>query len=318
MNTNAKNVIIFDNKIAKKNIDYFTFNNIAGRSGRMFKHFIGHIYLFHSPPDAELPIVDFPLFSQDKEVSDRLLIQMDPEDLNEDAKKRVQKYYDQGILDIDIIKGNAMAEPENQIALAAELLKNTTKYQRFLQWTGIPTKLELDCACNLIWDYLVGTRGLQSGVSSGRQLSYRIRTLQGAQGIRELIAVETARANAGKEINDVIEDVLDFVRIWPTYKFPKLLMVLDAIHRSVFQRRKLKPGDFSFFATQIENLFVDPAIMALDEYGLPIQIAKKLVPFLKPDGDLDPVLQRLKKLPTDKLPFGQFEKDFIRDVQQYL
>ena len=43
VNTKAKNVVVFDNKIANKKIDHFTFNNIKGRSGRMFKHFIGRV-----------------------------------------------------------------------------------------------------------------------------------------------------------------------------------------------------------------------------------------------------------------------------------
>ena len=34
VNTKAKNVIIFDNTIAKEKLDFFTFNNIKGRSGR--------------------------------------------------------------------------------------------------------------------------------------------------------------------------------------------------------------------------------------------------------------------------------------------
>ena len=64
VNTKAKNVIVYDNKIARTKFDYFTFNNICGRSGRMFSHFIGHIYLFHKPPITELPLLYFPIFSQ--------------------------------------------------------------------------------------------------------------------------------------------------------------------------------------------------------------------------------------------------------------
>ncbi len=45
VNTKAKNVVIFDNMIAKEKFDYFTFNNIRGRSGRMFEHFIGRVFL---------------------------------------------------------------------------------------------------------------------------------------------------------------------------------------------------------------------------------------------------------------------------------
>src|SRR5690606_14851751 len=65
VNTKVKNVIIFDNKIAKQKYDFFTFNFIRGRYGRMFKHFIGNVYVFHEPPQQELPLVDVPVFSQD-------------------------------------------------------------------------------------------------------------------------------------------------------------------------------------------------------------------------------------------------------------
>lgn len=77
VNTKAKNVIIYDNKIAKSKFDYFTFNNICGRSGRMFSHYIGNIYLFHEPPTPELPLVDFPIFSQNTNVSENLLINIE-------------------------------------------------------------------------------------------------------------------------------------------------------------------------------------------------------------------------------------------------
>ena len=64
VNTSDKNVVMYDNKINKKAIDFFTFSNIKGRSGRMFRHFIGRVFLFHDPPDEDLPQVDLPIVSQ--------------------------------------------------------------------------------------------------------------------------------------------------------------------------------------------------------------------------------------------------------------
>ena len=64
VNTKAKNVVIYDNKINKSSIDFFTFNNIKGRSGRMGQHYIGHVYLFDTPPSDPLPLVDIPVFSE--------------------------------------------------------------------------------------------------------------------------------------------------------------------------------------------------------------------------------------------------------------
>ena len=59
VNTKAKNVIIFDNTIAKEKLDFFTFNNIRGRSGRMFEHFVGRVFLFHDPPIKGYPLWTF-------------------------------------------------------------------------------------------------------------------------------------------------------------------------------------------------------------------------------------------------------------------
>jgi replicative superfamily II helicase len=44
VNTAAKNVVVYENKIATAKLDFFTFNNIKDRSGRMFHHFLGNVF----------------------------------------------------------------------------------------------------------------------------------------------------------------------------------------------------------------------------------------------------------------------------------
>jgi replicative superfamily II helicase len=95
VNTKAKNIVVFDNKIDKSKFDTFTFNNIRGRSGRMFEHFIGHVYLFHDPPQDELPLVDIPAITQDANAPTSLLIQLDQEDLKDRARERLRRYAEQ-------------------------------------------------------------------------------------------------------------------------------------------------------------------------------------------------------------------------------
>jgi len=53
VNTRARNIIVFDNRINREEIDLFTFNNIKGRSGRMFQYFVGHVYVY----PARLPSI---------------------------------------------------------------------------------------------------------------------------------------------------------------------------------------------------------------------------------------------------------------------
>ncbi len=111
VNTKAKNVIVFENKIARQKLDYFTFNNIKGRSGRMFEHFVGRVFRFDSEPQQELPFVDFPLHTQDESTSESLLIQIDPEDLNEKAKSRVASRVDSSPLPLELLRENHGIEP---------------------------------------------------------------------------------------------------------------------------------------------------------------------------------------------------------------
>ena len=50
VNTQAKNVILWSNKNGTNKIDYFTYRNIIGRAGRMFRYFVGHVYILEEPP----------------------------------------------------------------------------------------------------------------------------------------------------------------------------------------------------------------------------------------------------------------------------
>lgn len=72
VNTSAENVIIWANKNGQSKLNDFTYKNIIGRGGRMFKHFIGQIYLLESPPvqsvtQLSLDFTDDLVYSLDKE-----------------------------------------------------------------------------------------------------------------------------------------------------------------------------------------------------------------------------------------------------------
>jgi hypothetical protein len=53
VNTSAKNIIFWGKKNGQSNLNYFGYKNLIGRGGRMFKHFIGEIYLLERPPADE-------------------------------------------------------------------------------------------------------------------------------------------------------------------------------------------------------------------------------------------------------------------------
>ncbi len=316
VNTKAKNVIIFDNKIAKQKYDFFTFNNIRGRSGRMFKHFIGNVYVFHEPPQENLPLVEIPVFSQDvQNTSESLLIQLDDSDLQSDSRKRLEQYYQQQILDVDVIRQNTGIEPQAQIALARHLIENPSELQR-LAWTGHPSWEQLLTLCEKIWSFFVNETGQVGKISSGRQLAFRINQMRNTP-LSSVIAQEIGK---GVKPDDAVEISLEFIRQWPQYRFPRLAMGICRIQNSVAEHlnQPTSKAEYSFFCGNVENLFSDAALVALDEYGLPFPIAKKLENVLDAGGLLDKALLNLSRIQLNTLPLQltSFEKSLIEDVRQ--
>lgn len=51
VNTSTKNIILWNNRLGQSFLNFFTYKNIMGRSGRMFKYFIGNAFLLEKPPE---------------------------------------------------------------------------------------------------------------------------------------------------------------------------------------------------------------------------------------------------------------------------
>lgn len=318
VNTKAKNVIVFDNTIARRKYDYFTFNNIRGRSGRMFQHFIGHVYLFHDPPQKDLPFVDIPVITQGEETSTSLLVQIDEEDLSDRSRQRLSGIRGQSLLDIAVIRENTGIDPDRQIALAEEIRDNLRVHAPRLRWHGPPTYEQLLFACKLIWNHLRSTNQGRAGVNTADQLAFKVNRFRSNHEISALIRLELASRDRPTP-DDAVESVLDFIRQWASFDFPRLLLALHRIQHSVLSSLDVVPGDYTIFAAMVESLFMRTPLAALDEYGIPLQTARKLASVLHPDGDLDAVLERLRHVdPASLTQLHPFERELVADAQKYL
>ena len=81
---------------------------------------------------------------------------------------------------------------------------------------------------------------------------------------------------AGTKADEAVEDVLDFIREWPSHRFPRLLMILQAITEDVFTRYGLPAGNYKLYASAVETLFRPPMLTTLEEYGLPAPLSARL------------------------------------------
>lgn len=320
VNTKAKNVIVYDNKIAKTKFDYFTFNNICGRSGRMFSHFIGHIYLFHEPPVAELPLVDFPIFSQTDDAPEKLLINVDVEDLNESSKRKLKKYFEQDVLSQETLKKNSYIDLDKQLNLASFIQDELNTIHPLMKWEKYPTNDQLKRACQLIWDYFVSSRKKIYGVSSGEQLHFRLNQFRGAGGIKNFITViiDAEKAKNTDSINNAIELAFDIQRHWINYQIPRYLTSLGDIANDIFRKNNLPLCDYSYFASLVECYFMSPYVIPMDEYGLPIQISNKIGNIIEISSNMDKALKQLSNFTPTQEQFSSIECEFINEFKEYI
>lgn len=315
VNTAAKHVVIYDNKISKKPFDYFTYRNIQGRSGRMFRHFVGTVHLFHAPPQANLLDVDFPAFSQTDAATDGLLVQLDEEDLGGEGLRRVNSLKRQPELSMETIRANAHVDPQQQIDLARHIRQRAGELYPALSWRGEPSNDQIYRVCDLLFDTLLAGAG-RDVVRNARQLAYLLTQLRqlGAAGFI-LAQAQATDPRAPADPSDRVENALEFLRNWASFNFPRALTALERIQGEVFRSLGMPPGSYTPFAIRVENLMLPPALAALDEYGLPLQLVARLERFVPDHSNLDAVIATLRRLDAIRLGFNRFETELLKEVQ---
>lgn len=317
VNTQAKNVVVLDNKIARKRIDFFTFNNILGRGGRMFRHFTGRVFLFHDQPEEELFKVDIPILSQGEDVSTGLLLHVDQGDLRETSEARLEPLLRQDTLPREVLEANTGIDPEMQIELAEKLSSDPDGWHGVLGWRGNPDFEELAATCEVLYEYLQ-TKQLRSPyVRSARQLAFRLSRLSQLKTARGLIDSEGHSSDPAK-VDDLVQGVSEFLRRIAGYQFPMRLRALERIQDVVFPRYGFRPGRYGPYALRVENLFLPNPLIALDEYGIPPELARKLMDDLKADGDLDIVLENLARIDPGRGDLTEFEVELLTEAQDSL
>ncbi len=313
VNTKAKNVVIYDNKIARRKIDFFTFNNIKGRSGRMFQHFVGHVYIFASPPQAQLPFVDVPFLTQDASVPESLLVQLDHDDLKPEARERIRPILEQTVLPMEVIRQNNGVDPQSQVDMALELGALPAQRAATFAWRGFPEYVALKATCELFWKHFV-TSQMRRGIASASQLTFLASRLQKKKPVCRRIAEALSGAYAADSVDEAVERVLQFDRNWASFLFPRLLMATTRIQEHVFRKRGLAIGDYSVYAAKLESLFYPPVVGALDEYGIPPSICVELLPLLGTEDELDVAVQRLRVADLSGVRLTTFERELVEDA----
>lgn len=319
VNTVAQNVVVYDSKLNRKPLDFFTFNNIRGRSGRMFRHFIGHVYVFDPPPEEELPFVDMPAVNPTRNTPGSLLVQMDRESLPEELKERFDVLTSHPIVSRETLRKLSGIEPEYLIKTADYFLGlDITELRRF-SWSRRPEYDDIRRTSEIIWNQLGGmTAARQSAMRTASMMTFWIWELYKARRVsvfkQKMIASQIGR---GIGPDEAVEDVLAFLRGWASFNYPKYLAALSDVATLVLAHRGQPSCNYMYFAVAIEHLFQPTSFSTLEEYGLPAELAERMVAervFDATDG-IDEVMTSLRSQDLPARGRGLFEKRLLEDFQ---
>lgn len=310
VNTSAQNVIVWRSKLGSNNLKDFTYKNIIGRGGRMFKYFVGNIYLLDTPPkseDTQLEI-EFP-----DEILGTLDEDHDADQLTERQVERIIEYRTQmssivGDENFARIKRENLLQDSDAdflLRLAADMRDNPE------EWRGFGY---LNSANPVHWDNML----------------YKVLKLKpGGWDTQwhKLVTVTKAIAhNWDRDLFQLISslkedgiDIEDFFKLERTitFKLSALLSDTNELHKII-----VNPSiDISAFIGKMSRAFLPSAVYHLEEYGLPRMISKKihaagLIDFQDPNMDLLRALERFKYLGRDAVlatkSLGPFDRYVVR------
>lgn len=312
VNTSAKNVVLFDKDKGRKPIDFFDYKNIAGRSGRMKRHYIGNVISFEKQPEQMELFVDIPIFNQEHAPLE-ILISMDEKDIDEKAKPRLTDFnsLSKGIK--EVIRSNSGISIEGQLDIIKKIESNLQYYNSQLNWTSVPKTFDnLSTAIELCWDTLRGA-GDKTYIEGIGTLSARWLASFAFSYIktRSINAVISQYVNDGfwsekipdkqKRIDTASYAILHISRHWFDYKLPKWLNVISNLQEYVFKKSNMKYGNYSFLASNLEHGFMHPNVAALTEYGIPISAIRKLIKYIDVYNSPENNIMILNKLTESQL-----------------
>ena len=302
VNTSAKNVVFFDNKKGGKDIDFFDYSNIKGRSGRLMEHYVGKIFNIDPPPQRESIIIDIP-FVEQINIPDEILINIQECDVHNSQKDKHKELYDGDPKLIDILKHNGVS-----IIGQKNILKRLSAdiYEKYseIAWTQYPKWDQLKYILE-ISEINLYNFDFEQNIRSPAQLAYYVDKYKRSKSIFSIVedifikkkssVVNLTAERVSNYYDQAIEAAFHIYRHWFQFTVPKTIRVVDSLQRYVCESKRLKPGSYTFFVQQLENDFIKNNLTILSEFGIPNSAINKLSELIDDSLSEDEIIEYIKK-----------------------
>ncbi|OCA02154.1 DEAD/DEAH box helicase [Akkermansia glycaniphila] len=264
VNTSAENVIIWASKNGRPKLNDFTYKNIIGRGGRMFRHFIGKIYLLEAPPEEKATELKL-------EFTEDLLNSLDTEkfdqELTRDQIIKIVAFNDEmdsilgkGVYR-NLIKENSL--PSFSPNTLRDIARDMTSRPRV--WSGMKylnSNNPNDWKSNL---FLVLNYVGNVGISYTNMVAY-------IKAISQNWHLSIPKILSFLHKNEItIDKYFELERI-STFKIPSVLQDINFLQKKIFNNNV----DISPFIAKISHAFLPRLVYELEEYGLPRMLSKKI------------------------------------------
>lgn len=313
VNTTAKNILLFDKKKGVKPIDYFDFRNIAGRSGRMLMHYIGHVFKFEDAPEQLELHVDFPILTQ-VDAPTELLMMLDDGDLRDEGRAKLAPY--DGIEEDlrEVLRQNPALPLDGQLKIVDLITQNQRAWYPLLSWRSFPKYEQLRHVLELAWDNLRRPKESKGGVVSAKQLAALTLQYSATRSITGVIRNQVAspfwvekEPDRRRRVDAVVYQVLSVTRHWFDYKLPTFLAAISNLQKYVYDRSGFRAGDYTAYAAQVENGFLAQRFADLTEYGIPRSAIVKIADKCGEEPSVEAVLARVRQIGVHNFGFTNYE-----------
>lgn len=310
VNTQAEKVIVWSNKNGLHKFDYFTYRNIIGRAGRMFKYFVGKVYLLEEPPVQENTTltIDFP---------DEVAESLDSEDpgieINQEQNNHIKEY-----------------EEFMMNALGAENFRQIRKLSIFKSCDPRILKSLIEkLKANPNWP-----RGYAALAATNtynwREPVLDVVSLLGDNMARLIkIAIWKMPDNWTRSIAEVYSELSDIsyedlfsAERYLSYNLCSTLSVINILKKSFDPTSP----DISLFIGRAANAFLPKLVYQLEEYGLPRMISRKiqnsgLINLEDDSVEISEIIKQFNNIGREKviqglnnlLPFDKFIINYFYD-----
>ncbi|MCF1297449.1 hypothetical protein LH685_16915 [Acinetobacter nosocomialis] len=264
VNTCTKNVILWSNKLSKSSLSFFTYKNIVGRSGRMFKYFVGEAYLLEKPPKEQSLVLDIQLQDEASLLVDENYFsrELRSEDLNKiiSFKKKMAEILGIKYSELISFQDLDFSESSNLQNIAYAILTNAYKFKNIylLNADSKYWRIQLN---NIF--YTVKPNNFQANYTDI---------------INVILAIED---NWSRSIPAILSDLEDCgIDIDKFFKLERIISYNVASFLKSFEliynNKNAGSLNIGGFIEKLSHSFLPKNVFYLEEFGLPRFISKKI------------------------------------------